>query len=112
ADGDGLLHSLQTFAGVVLCGCVFGAAGGWLLGALIRRQWLPAYLHNLATLAAVLVVFIAANQLMYESGLLAVTLMGIWMANMKGVDVRQILHFKKNLSVLLISGLFILLVAR
>jgi NhaP-type Na+/H+ or K+/H+ antiporter len=28
------------------------------------------------------------------------------------VDVRQILHFKENLSVLLISGLFILLAAR
>ncbi|MNN02791.1 potassium/proton antiporter [compost metagenome] len=38
--------------------------------------------------------------------------MGMWLANMKGVDVRQILHFKENLSVLLISGLFILLAAR
>ncbi|MCZ7176011.1 cation:proton antiporter, partial [Salmonella enterica] len=38
--------------------------------------------------------------------------MGMWMANMKGVDVRHILHFKENLSVLLISGLFILLAAR
>jgi hypothetical protein len=34
------------------------------------------------------------------------------LANMKGVDVRQILHFKENLSVLLISGLFIVLAAR
>jgi CPA1 family monovalent cation:H+ antiporter len=31
---------------------------------------------------------------------------------MREVDVRQILHFKENLSVLLISGLFILLAAR
>jgi NhaP-type Na+/H+ or K+/H+ antiporter len=38
--------------------------------------------------------------------------MGMWLANMKGVDVRHILHFKENLSVLLISGLFILLAAR
>ena len=29
------------------------------------------------------------------------------MANMKGVDVRNILHFKENLSIFLISGLFI-----
>ena len=36
----------------------------------------------------------------------------MWMANMKGVDVRNILHFKENLSVFLISGLFILLAAR
>ncbi len=59
-----------------------------------------------------LAIFIGANQVMHESGLLAVTLMGMWLANMKGVDVRQILHFKENLSVLLISGLFILLAAR
>lgn len=112
ASGDGLSHSLLTFGGVILCGSLFGIAGGWVLGLVMRRQWLPEYLHNLATLAAVLGVFIASNQVMHESGLLAVTLMGMWMANMKGVDVRHILHFKENLSVLLISGLFILLAAR
>ncbi|MGE8435233.1 MAG: cation:proton antiporter [Pseudomonas palmensis] len=112
AAGDGLSQSLLTFAGVILCGSAFGVAGGWLLGQVIRHQWLPEYLHNLASLAAVLGIFIASNQVMHESGLLAVTLMGMWLANMKGVDVRQILHFKENLSVLLISGLFILLAAR
>lgn len=108
ASGDGLSHSLLTFGGVILCGSLFGIAGGWVLGQIMRRQWLPEYLHNLATLAGVLGIFIASNQVMHESGLLAVTLMGMWMANMKGVDVRHILHFKENLSVLLISGLFIL----
>ncbi|OAI94434.1 cation:proton antiporter [Pseudomonas putida] len=112
AADEGLSQSLKTFAGVVFCGCAFGAAGGWLLGQVMREQWLPEYLHNLASLAAVLGIFVAANQVMAESGLLAVTVMGMWLANMKGVDVRQILHFKENLSVLLISGLFILLAAR
>ncbi|WP_194791681.1 cation:proton antiporter [Pseudomonas sp. UFMG81] len=111
-SGEGLLHSLGTFAGVIFCGCALGAAGGWLLGQIMRAQWLPEYLHNLASLAAVLGIFIAANQIVHESGLLAVTVMGMWLANMPGVDVRQILHFKENLSVLLISGLFILLAAR
>jgi NhaP-type Na+/H+ or K+/H+ antiporter len=112
AQGDGLMESLLTFGGVILCGTLFGILGGWVLGTTIRRHWLPEYLHNLASLAAVLSIFIAANQIMNESGLLAVTLMGMWLANMKGVDVRHILHFKENLSVLLISGLFILLAAR
>lgn len=112
AEGQGLQHSLMTFGGVILCGSLFGIVGGWVLGTIMRRQWLPEYLHNLATLAAVLGIFIGANQVMHESGLLAVTLMGMWMANMKDVDVRHILHFKENLSVLLISGLFILLAAR
>lgn len=112
ADGNGLFQSLTTFAGVIFCGTALGAAGGWLLGQIMREQWLPEYLHNLASLAAVLGIFIAANQIVHESGLLAVTVMGMWLANMRGVDVRQILHFKENLSVLLISGLFILLAAR
>ncbi|PWB30865.1 sodium:proton antiporter [Pseudomonas sp. SDI] len=112
AEGNGISQSLMTFAGVIACGTAFGAVGGWILGQVIREQWLPEYLHNLASLAAVLGIFIAANQVLHESGLLAVTLMGMWLANMKGVDVRQILHFKENLSVLLISGLFILLAAR
>ena len=112
AEGNGLKESLLTFGGVILCGNLFGIFGGWLLGTLIRRQWLPEYLHNLAALAAVLGIFIASNEVTHESGLLAVTLMGMWLANMKGVDVRHILHFKENLSVLLISGLFILLAAR
>ncbi len=70
-EGDGWLHSLQTFGGVILCGSLFGILGGWALGIVLRRHWLPDYLHNLATLAAVLGVFIASNRVMHESGLLA-----------------------------------------
>ncbi len=112
SEGNGWQSSMGTFAGVIACGSLLGIAAGWGLGQVLKRQWLPDYLHNLAVLATVLGAFIAANAIMHESGLLAVTLMGMWLANMKGVDVRHILHFKENLSVLLISGLFILLAAR
>jgi NhaP-type Na+/H+ or K+/H+ antiporter len=112
SEDSGLNNGLITFAGVIACGSLFGIASGWALGQVLKRQWLPDYLHNLAVLATVLGAFIAANAVMHESGLLAVTLMGMWLANTKGVDVRHILHFKENLSVLLISGLFILLAAR
>lgn len=57
-------------------------------------------------------VFTAANSLQHESGLLSVTVMGIWLANMKNVPIEEILNFKESLSVLLISGLFIILAAR
>ena len=112
SNGEALSSSLGTFAAVIACGSFFGVAGGWLFGLGLRRHWLPEYLQNLGALATVLAVFIASNSLVHESGLLAVTLMGMWLANMRGVDVRHILHFKENLSVLLISGLFILLAAR
>ncbi|WP_435635132.1 cation:proton antiporter [Pseudomonas solani] len=111
-DQGGWSQSLATFASVIACGCLLGAFGGWAFGTVLRRHWLPEYLHNLAALAAVLGVFIGANLLVHESGLLAVTVMGMGLANMRGVDIKPILHFKENLSVLLISGLFILLAAR
>ncbi|WP_271103871.1 cation:proton antiporter [Pseudomonas tohonis] len=111
-DQGGWSQSLATFASVIACGCLLGAFGGWAFGTVLRRHWLPEYLQNLAALAAVLGVFIGANLLVHESGLLAVTVMGMGLANMRGVDIKPILHFKENLSVLLISGLFILLAAR
>lgn len=113
-DGHGGAWSagISTFTLVIACGCLLGVTGGWLLGIALRRHWLPEYLENLAALAAVLGIFIVANLLVHESGLLAVTVMGMWLANMRGVDVQRILHFKENLSVLLISALFILLAAR
>lgn len=55
--------------------------------------------------------FVASNLLQADSGLLAVTLMGIILANQKTVGVRHIIEFKENLRVLLISFLFILLAA-
>ncbi len=44
--------------------------------------------------------------------MLAVTVMGILMANQPLVDIRHIVEFKENLRTLLLSGLFILLAAR
>jgi hypothetical protein len=91
---------------------LFGCVAGYLLGTALRRQLLPSYLHNFATVALVLLVFAGSNALQHESGLLSVTLMGIWLANMKDINVEDILSFKENLTTLLISGLFILLAAR
>ncbi len=48
----------------------------------------------------------------HESGVLSVTVMGMVLANLKNTDIDDILDFKESLSVLLISGLFIILAAR
>ena len=47
-----------------------------------------------------------------ESGLLAVTIMGVWQANMPGLDLDDILDFKESLTLVLVAGVFILLAAR
>lgn len=111
--GDGsLFQILQHLGAIILSGVVFGAVAGQLLGMALRRHWIPEYLQNIITLALVFGAFSAANLIQEESGLLAVTLMGVWLANMKRVPIEDILDFKETLSILLISGLFIILAAR
>lgn len=103
---------LMTFAKMLLVGVILGGLAGYLLGLILRRHWLADYLRNVATLNLVLAVFVLANEVEHESGLLAVTVMGIALANFRGAPVKEILDFKETLSLLLISALFIILAAR
>ncbi len=110
---DGALsHAAQLFLKIVCVGGGLGAAAGYGLGVALRRHWVPEYLQNVLTLSLVCGLFAAANLLAEESGLLAVTVMGLWLANMDEVELDDILDFKESLSILLISGLFIILAAR
>ncbi|MFT7292138.1 MAG: NhaP-type Na+/H+ or K+/H+ antiporter [Marinobacter psychrophilus] len=111
-QGNVFGHSLYIFAKTIAVGTFLGAAAGYLNGQVLRKHWIPQYLHNAGTLTFMLGVYALSNELAHESGLLTVTIMGIWMANMKQVPVDSILEFKESLSVLLISALFIILAAR
>ncbi|MFM9271870.1 cation:proton antiporter [Halomonas elongata] len=105
-------HTLVLFGKTALIGFGLGVGGGYLWGLVLRRHWLPRQLHSFGTLMMMLTLFSISNLLFHESGLLTVTVMGAWLANMRGVPTRPIIEFKETLSVLLISGLFILLAAR
>ena len=111
-QGNVFGHSLYIFSTTIAVGTVLGSAAGYLNGQVLRKHWIPQYLHNAGTLSFMLGVYALSNEIAHESGLLTVTIMGIWMANMKQVDVESILEFKESLSVLLISALFIILAAR
>lgn len=93
-------------------GLLAGGLGGYLWGLALRRYWVPQFLHNVATLLVVFAIYAVADTAAHESGLLAVTIMGIWLANMRGIHIRSLLDFKESLSILLVSALFILLAAR
>ncbi|WP_114241372.1 sodium:proton antiporter [Dyella sp. C9] len=105
-------HAVSVFLAVVVCGTLIGLFTAWLLAFFLRRQMIPEYLQNYATLVAVLLAFSLSNAATHESGLLAVTVMGIALGNMRGVHIDDILDFKENLTTLLVSSLFILLAAR
>jgi len=112
SSGHALSHTLLAFARIVGIGLLLGSLAGYLYGSILRRHWLPEFLHSVATLGLVIFVFAVSSSIQHGSGLLAVTVMGIWLANMRDVSLEEILDFKESLSVLLISVLFIVLSAR
>lgn len=111
-ESSAFLSTMYTFGATLVLGLTLGCASGYLLGEALRSRWLPQFLLNTGVLTFMLGVYAFSNFLVHESGLLTVTVMGIWLANMRGVPIDEILEFKESLSVLLISALFILLAAR
>jgi len=109
---NGFIATAIVMLKVVAIGLGIGIAAGWLFGTVLRKYWIPKYLHNVVTLALVCGVFTASNALQAESGLLTVTVMGIFLANMRLVELEDILEFKESLTLLLVSTLFIVLAAR
>nr|WP_298372306.1 sodium:proton antiporter [uncultured Halomonas sp.] len=112
ATNGAALHTLLLFGKTLAIGFGLGSLGGYAWGQILRRRWLPPRLHSFGTLMMVFTLFTTSDVLFHESGLLTVTVMGIWLANMRGVPTDEILEFKETLTILLISGLFILLAAR
>ena len=100
------------FLYAVLAGALVGLAAAVLLLVLIYFHWVPEALDNALSLAMVVSAYTVSNSLQPESGLLAVTLMGIALANQRLIPLRHIVEFKENLRVLILSLLFILLAAR
>tara|TARA_A100001391_G_scaffold44134_1_gene25724 strand:- start:18301 stop:20121 length:1821 start_codon:yes stop_codon:yes gene_type:complete len=107
-----LLHGLWLFFQAIAVGTAIGAVVAFVLSFLLSRQLVPEYLRSFLVLSMVIGSFVLANGISEESGLVAVTVAGIVLANRKGVRTDDILHFKENLSVMLISVLFIVLAAR
>ncbi|MGR8932283.1 MAG: cation:proton antiporter [Gammaproteobacteria bacterium] len=112
ADTGAMGQTLILFFKTLFLSSCIGCAAGYGFGLMIRHHLLPEFLHNIAALALVFGVFAFANSVEDESGLLAVTVMGVCLTNMKQVPTDDILNFKESLSILLISGLFVILAAR
>jgi NhaP-type Na+/H+ or K+/H+ antiporter len=105
-------HSLAVFGATVGVGAGIGLAMAAALGFLLYRQMVPEYLQAYGTLIAVLGAFTLSNKLAHESGLLAVTIMGITLGNLRHIHIQDIMDFKEHLSTLLVSMLFVVLAAR
>lgn len=104
----------QSVMVVLAASAVAGLIGYGMARAIawaLPRGHVPEYLKAPVLLVAVIGTFVASNAILQETGLLAVTVMGIALANMRVASVRDILSFKENITVLLVSGVFVLLSA-
>ncbi len=93
-------------------GLVMGIAGGVLIAVLLRfERLIPPGLENVLTLSLILVLFQVSNTLFAESGIVAVTIAGLVVGNIKTRLLSDLKEFKEQLTILLIGMLFVLLAA-
>ncbi|KKK95646.1 hypothetical protein LCGC14_2670710, partial [marine sediment metagenome] len=88
-----------------------GIAAGYGLTQAFRRALVPEYMKVPVLFGLLLIVFALSDAVLHESGLLAVTIMGIVIANSNLPSYEEIRRFKEHATVLLVSGVFILLAA-
>ena len=101
-----------TLFRTVFFGGLLGVLGAAVVVVSLKRYWIPDFLHSPLALALAVAAFALSDVLQSDSGLFAVTVMGIALANQNSVSIAHIVEFKENLRVLLISALFIILAAR
>ena len=96
----------------LLYGGGFGVITGLALGRALEKLVIPDRLHVPVTFGAAGLCFAAANTLQPEAGLLAVTVMGIVLANRSKLDIEHVLAWHEPLVTMLLALLFITIAAR
>lgn len=100
----------QSGAGLVVAVALgFGAA--LLLRWAFHRDQVPEMLRAPLLLGMVLAIAATSNAIQREAGLLAATVFGLALSNLGITGIAALSRFKEALTVLLVSGLFILLTA-
>lgn len=111
AMGESIQFALIKLTIVAAIGAVVGVVSGWGLAWSFRRGHIPEYLKAPVVLVWVLFIYVMANEMAEETGLLAVTALGMAMANSKFASLVEMRRFKENIAVLLVSGIFVVLTA-
>ncbi len=111
AMGENIQFAMIKLVAAAFVGALIGVLSGWGLAWAFRRGHVPEYLKAPVVLIWVLAIYVMANEVAEETGLLAVTTLGIAMANTKFAAMVEMRRFKENIAVLLVSGIFVVLTA-
>lgn len=101
--------------GLLAFACIVAVAIGVVIGLVVAyvfpRGYVPEFLKVPTLFTAVLLCFGTAEAIEHETGLLAVTAMGIYLANARIASLPELRRFKENMTVILVSGVFVILCA-
>ncbi|KGX87197.1 cation:proton antiporter [Pontibacillus litoralis] len=103
--------SLLYFFLASIFAVVLGYALGKVMGYMFENGHVPEFLMSPMMFTTVILCFTVSDEIVHETGLLAVTAMGMTLANMHISSIDDIRHFKENISVLLVSAIFVMLTA-
>ncbi|WP_265562161.1 cation:proton antiporter [Sphingomicrobium arenosum] len=98
-----------TIASIMAGGVGYGAAKA--VAFTFPRGMVPEFLKAPILFVTVIGTFVFSNYVQQETGLLAVTVMGIVLANTHLSSARTYLPFKENITIILVSGVFVTLSA-
>ncbi len=111
-NGEG---EIADISGYLILGILVATAVGYVAGkALVvsfSRGWVPEYMKVPVLFTLILGVYALTDHVLHESGLLAVTVMGFVVGNARLPALRELKRFKEHITVILVSGVFILLAA-
>ncbi len=96
----------------IVIGSVIGMIAALAIAHALKKFLLPDHLQGIVTLAVALLGFAISNHIADESGLVAVTVMGMALVNRRDISIDHIIEFKEHLRTLLIGCLFIVLGSR
>lgn len=110
---EGTLAHLAAALGITIAIAVLlTVVVGYLLEVLIVRHVIPDHLQGVTCLAAALGALAISNSVQPESGLLTVTLLGIYLGNRERLHLHHVREFTEHLQVLLVGVLFVVLAGR
>mgnify|MGYP000208998760 CR=1 FL=1 len=104
--GPFIAFFIRSFIGIIA-----GILGGIALDKILRKNIIPHEILNMTVLSFALLIFGICELVEHETGILAVTVAGFWLALKDPPHLKQIRKFKLELTDMAIGVLFVLLAA-
>lgn len=109
--GHGATGAAASLVAGAFLAAAAGIVAGWGLAHSFRRGWIPEFLKVPAILAVVIAIFAISNAVAEETGLIAVTALGVTLGNARLAAIDEVRRFKESIATVLIASVFVILTA-